>query len=947
MDELLHAGFLGQVAERPEAVALIWPDGSMTYRELAAEAGRLAGRLRAAGVGPNSLVGVSAAKGPGQIVAVLGTVMAGGAYLPIDVELPAERRHHLVEHAGAAVVVTAPGCELSWPDGVTRFDAVGDEPSAESNPPARPAQAPEDLAYVIYTSGSTGMPKGVAMSHRATWNTIDDINERFAIGPDDRVLCLSSLSFDLSVYDVFGVLGAGGALVLPSADARLDPGHWLELCEAHRVTVWNSVPALMELATERAELGAPRPESLRLVMMSGDWIPVALPGRIHAQAPRAAIVGLGGATEAAIWSIFFPIEAVDPAWTSIPYGRALRGQSWQILNDRLNPCPAHVPGDLYIGGAGLADGYWRDEERTAASFITHPRTGERLYKTGDRGRFMADGNIEFLGRVDSQVKVGGHRIELGEIETHLAAHPSVRSAAVAAVGEERGHRRLVAFVAVDEREDGGEGAATEGDGGPEAALAGVGFELDDSQVAVTDPMERLEFRLRRHGRRAFDGDAPVALPDDGGEEERSRRYRDRREELRLGEGAIELGALGGMLGALRAVRDENGIPKHRYGSAGGLYPVQAYVAAGPHEVEGLPAGTYYYDPDAHALRAVAPGAELGARVHVTTNRALVERSAATVVLVADLDAIEPLYGAAARDFSLVEAGLVTQLLEAEALRHGLGLVQAAMPDTPELRRGFDLGERHLVLHGLLCGRSAVARQGVGGADRWGDLRGWLEAKLPPYMVPGQFLEIERVPLTSNGKVDRKALARMAAGARAEVADGANGNGAGPGPGGSPNGDAGGAEAAMLELILKEVGAVLGGDGAPVPVEPDAAFVDLGLDSLGAIQLRNRLEAAIGLSVPATIIFDYPTPRQAARWVAGDQAGDGDGATLERELLGMESRFRALAAEGSAREEIVARLRRLVGSLDSGTNGVDTDLEDVGADEILELVDRELGASGRG
>jgi acyl-coenzyme A synthetase/AMP-(fatty) acid ligase/acyl carrier protein len=184
------------------------------------------------------------------------------------------------------------------------------------------------------------------------------------------------------------------------------------------------------------------------VMMSGDWIPVGLPGRIRNLQRGGSIVELismGGATEASIWSILFPIGEVDPEWRSIPYGRPMTNQTFQVLDERLDPCPDWVPGQLYIGGLGLARGYWKDEARTRASFITHPRTGERLYRTGDLGRWLPDGNIEFLGREDLQVKIQGYRVELGEIEAVLARHPGVRDAVVAAVGEARGHKRLVAW----------------------------------------------------------------------------------------------------------------------------------------------------------------------------------------------------------------------------------------------------------------------------------------------------------------------------------------------------------------------------------------------------------------------------------------------------------------------------------------------------------------------
>jgi acyl-coenzyme A synthetase/AMP-(fatty) acid ligase len=201
----------------------------------------------------------------------------------------------------------------------------------------------------------------------------------------------------------------------------------------------------MELLVDHAEHEGTDLGSLRLVLLSGDWIPLTLPGRIRALAPHAEVISLGGATEGSIWSISHPIGEVDPAWTSIPYGRPLANQSFHILGPGLRDVPVGVPGDLYIGGAGVATGYWRDPGRTAASFLTRPGTGERLYRTGDLGRYDADGVIEFLGRADAQVKIRGYRIELGEIETHLARHPDVAECVVTTDGE--GTRaQLVAYV---------------------------------------------------------------------------------------------------------------------------------------------------------------------------------------------------------------------------------------------------------------------------------------------------------------------------------------------------------------------------------------------------------------------------------------------------------------------------------------------------------------------
>jgi amino acid adenylation domain-containing protein len=389
-----------------------------------------------------------AAKGWEQAVAVLGILYAGGAYLPIDPGLPGERVRAILADGGVRFCVTQPGLNrtIAWPARMGRLVVEADCGGGPDPAPLEPVQAPADLAYVIYTSGSTGRPRGVMIEHRAAVNTILDVNQRFGIGPADRVLALSALGFDLSVYDLFGPLSVGGAVVLPAAGADRDPGHWGEVMRRERVTVWNSVPALMELllghVAGRPGVIAP---SLRLALLSGDWIGVTLPDRLRSVAPGVRVVGLGGATEAAIWSIAHPVDVVDPMARSIPYGHPLTNQTVEVLDPALRPRPVWVPGRLFIGGAGLARGYWGDPDATAKRFIRHPVSGERLYDTGDRGRYLPDGSIEFLGRDDLQVKVGGHRIELGEVEAALAEHPAVRQAAVAAVGPPDA-RRLTGYV---------------------------------------------------------------------------------------------------------------------------------------------------------------------------------------------------------------------------------------------------------------------------------------------------------------------------------------------------------------------------------------------------------------------------------------------------------------------------------------------------------------------
>ncbi|TMR94446.1 non-ribosomal peptide synthetase/MFS transporter [Nonomuraea basaltis] len=443
--DLLHRPFEERVPYAPDAVAVTHPGGEITYAELDRRAGLLAAELTSAGVGRGELVAVVMERGWEQVVAVLAIGKAGAAYLPIDADLPDQRRFELMARGECRVAVTQPRLDLTWPADVTRVTVTCPTASpADSAHPECPA-SPDDLAYVIFTSGSTGAPKGVMIEHQAALNTIRDINHRFRVGPADRVLALSALSFDLSVYDIYGALAAGATLVMGEPSADKDPAAWARLVTEHRVTVWNSVPALMELLVDHAEHEGTDLSSLRLVMMSGDWIPLTLPDRIRALAPEAEIISLGGATEGSIWSIFHPIGEVDPGWSSIPYGRPLANQSFHILDRGLCDVPVGVPGDLYIGGAGVATGYWREPDRTAAAFIPHPRTGEHLYRTGDLGRYAPDGTIEFLGRADAQVKIRGYRIELGEIETHLSRHPDVTECVVTTHGSGT-QTQLVAYV---------------------------------------------------------------------------------------------------------------------------------------------------------------------------------------------------------------------------------------------------------------------------------------------------------------------------------------------------------------------------------------------------------------------------------------------------------------------------------------------------------------------
>ncbi|GGR03508.1 non-ribosomal peptide synthetase [Streptomyces pilosus] len=457
-DVCLHDLVNEKARTRPDDPAVITDTVRLTYRELVDASLAVARALHNRGVRPGDLVAVAARRGWQQAVAALGVLQGKAAFLPLDPDQPAQRTRRLIEDSGVRHVLVERAGGAGFPGtGGVGVIAVEDclTTAGSGGAPGEPC-TPGDLAYVIHTSGSTGVPKGVVIDHAGAVNTIVAVNRRFGVGPADRVLAVSSLHFDLGVYDLFGTWAAGAAVVLPEHGRRTSPAHWTDLMRRHGVTVWNSVPALAGLLVEYAEhadgSAATAPAGLRVALLSGDWIPLDLPGRLRSVAPDCRVIGMGGATEASIWSVWYPVEHVDPAWRSIPYGLPLDNQTVHVVDDHGRPRPDWVPGELQIGGRGVALGYWRDPQRTAEKFPQCP-TGsgavERRYRTGDIVRFLPDGLLEFLGREDTQVKISGHRVELGEIETALSRVPGVRAAVVVAPSTADRQRRLVGYYLSD------------------------------------------------------------------------------------------------------------------------------------------------------------------------------------------------------------------------------------------------------------------------------------------------------------------------------------------------------------------------------------------------------------------------------------------------------------------------------------------------------------------
>ena len=871
-EPLLHQLFLEQAERQPDHPAVIAGKITLTYGELHQRVLHLAHHLHQLGVQPNQLVAVAMTKGWEPVVAVLGILTAGAAYVPIDPDLPQERRWHLIEATQAKILLTQSHlADVNWPDSLTKIIIEPNSYSLPHSPTPPLPHSPTNLAYVIYTSGSTGTPKGVMIDHRGAVNTLLDTNQRFAVRQRDRILALSALSFDLSVYDIFGTLAAGATVVMPDAERDRDPAHWVHLLNTHRITLWNSVPALMALFLTELERHPDHAQSLRQVLLSGDWLPLSLPDQIHRQFPNAQVNSLGGATEASIWSIAYPIDTVDATWNSIPYGRPLANQQWYVLDDNLQPCPVWVLGQLYIGGQGLAKGYWQQPEKTASAFVPNPfakKTKARrqkaeterqgvlakpaqraselgsngvtpslhhpitssphhpitLYKTGDLGRYRPDGTIEFFGREDFQVKLNGYRIEMGEIEATLLQHSAIREAVVAAVGDAP-QQQLVAYVVPDAGDRSADEQATD--------------------AALNHPLAKLAFKQERRGLRHFDEDqTSVALPLD---DENPQPYLRRQSFRQFLETPIALHPFSQFLSTLKSISlPESPLPKYRYGSAGSLYPVQIYLYVQPGRIEGLGAGFYYYHPADHRLvRLDAQNIDMVALFG--SNQAIVKQSAFTLFLVGHMPAIAPLYPDQARDFCLLEAGYISQLLIETAPDMDLGLCPLGKLGTAPLQQALALDAEHEILHGLAGGAIEPAwtqqwqapQQARSATSLTDSLRQFLAQKLPTYMVPTTVQLLDALPLSANGKVDRQALP-LPSSLRPEV------------PFVAPRTSVEGAIAAIWQDVLHLE-----------QVSIHANFFEAGGNSLAAMQALSQLRQAFPIDLSIRQFFTAQTLTEQA------------------------------------------------------------------------------------
>ncbi|WNG57626.1 amino acid adenylation domain-containing protein [Archangium gephyra] len=437
--------FEEQVRRTPDAVALSFEDTRLTYAELNRRANRLAHHLRGLGVGPEVRVGVCAERSVEMVVALLGVLKAGGAYVPLDPEYPEERLRFMVEDARCPVVLVHRPVEARLPEsgGTTvvldgRWEALGereDDPGVDV--------AGDGLAYVIFTSGSTGRPKGAMNTQRGMVNRLEWMQRAYGLGPGDVVLQKTPFSFDVSVWEFFWPLMVGARLVVARPGGHRDGTYLAKLIQDEGVTALHFVPSMMEVFLEETLDGC---RCMRKVFSSGEALPGALVKRFQQKLPWAELHNLYGPTEAAVDVTYF---ACTPGWeaASVPIGKPIGNLKLYVLDGRLEPVPVGVQGELYIGGVGLGRGYLGRAELTAERFVPSPfGSGERLYRTGDVARWRRDGEIEYLGRADFQVKLRGFRIELGELEAVARRHETVREAVAVVREVGTGEKRLVAYL---------------------------------------------------------------------------------------------------------------------------------------------------------------------------------------------------------------------------------------------------------------------------------------------------------------------------------------------------------------------------------------------------------------------------------------------------------------------------------------------------------------------
>lgn len=820
--------FVEACRRNPDKIAIYTEDSDITYGELLSQSRRIASLLKDNNVSPEEPVGIYMDKSIDQIAAVFGILLAGACYVPLDPASVDWKLRAVISDAGLKTVLTDnPELELS-PEYMAKFiDIEWAKNFEEFNWTSRGSDASTSLAYILYTSGSTGAPKGVAIEHRSVVNRMSEVVERYRIDGSDVAFGLTALHHDLSVFDLFGMLCfAQGSVALPSEQNRRNPETWSLLIDRANVTTWNSVPAFAGMLCDYTKLEKRYLlSSLRLFVLSGDFIPVTLPDRLRQLIFELQIISSGGPTETTVWDVTYKIDEVDPNWRSIPYGVPLRNARYYVLDDQLRQKPIWAIGEFYIAGEGLARCYWNNANLTNEKFITHPETSERLFKSGDLGYVDASGQMIIVGRKDHQVKINGERIELGEIENIIENHPEVERCIVVLDECKTNNRKLVAFIKWSE------------DNTSHDSFYAI------PNIQNSTSADKVEFKLKNLAPRTFDNDSRrIELKT--ATDYLARCSLTARSSIRTFQSAsITKEQLGHILSPLVPYKlTEPAFPKFSYPSAGGLYPTRAYVQILRSDCDELLPGYYYFEPFTCELYMLNGDMELNLSEHTEDNTQIVSNSSFLLHLVGSYDAIEPTYGALSRDFCLLEAGYMGQILMEEAGRFDVGLCPLGAFDKLSTAQALQLTEKEEILHsfagGLLPTDVSASSSSVTSGKMY-DIESYATTNLQNSAVPSRFIELREWPLNKNGKVDRSELTKLTG----QVME----------PSVKERGGDNSLTGILCEVFESEMGMT--------EVQPDISFKDYGANSVTLIRLHRAINERLNIELPVRTILEVNTINQ--------------------------------------------------------------------------------------
>jgi amino acid adenylation domain-containing protein/FkbM family methyltransferase len=861
VDRPLHELFAAQAVRTPDAPAVLSEDETVTYAELDARSNRLAHLLGRLGAGPETRIAVCLERSVEMVVALLAILKAGGAYVPLDPAYPVDRLSYMLEDSGAGVLIVSGARALPLSPGSARLLSLAEvsaELSRESGRPPAAGVTADQLAYVIYTSGSTGRPKGVMISHRSINNRLLWTLDEYPMDASDTLLQKTPFSFDASVWEIFAPLLAGARLLIARPGGQQDPAYLVRAVIDHGVTVLQLVPSLLRAVLE--EEGLRECRSLRRLFCGGEALPILARDRL-AEVLGVELVNLYGPTETAIDTTFWPCGQ-GGGQTVVPIGRPLANMEVYLLEEGgVDPVAFGLPGEICAGGVGLARGYHGRPELSAEKFVPHPFSGSpgaRLYRTGDRGRWSSGGALEYLGRIDHQVKVRGFRIELGEIEAALRGDPAVRDAVVVVREDRAGDPRLVGYVTSHSRP-----------AAPESVhVLPNGLEVDSFHPSETDAVYREIFTdgYLRHGITlepgdcVFDVGANIGMftlfVQDQCPDVKVLAFEPAPplvEKLRANVARYGLDAEVFDHGLASEERTAEFTFYPQWSAMSGLYAdrqedervtraVMANLlgdAAG--QAENLLAGRFRTERYACRLRALSDVVRERGIARIDLLKIDVEKSE-----------LEVLRGIAEPDWSKVRQIVLEVHDAAGRLAEICSLLE---------ERGFRLTVEQdswlagTDLYNVYAVRPEAARRETGLREprlprrrpvlEIEELRARLAGQLPDYMVPSLLAEIEELPLTPHGKIDRAALPWPL-----------------PDPVRSRR-----EPSATPRSPTEEMVATLWGEALGVPVvDAGGDFFKLGGHSLLAIQVVNQIRTTFQVKLSLRDLFDRPTVAAFAAWL---------------------------------------------------------------------------------